>query len=303
MPLFNFGSAASKNVGTSAGNVVALDGSSKLPAVDGSQLTNVSGGGSPIVTPSIAYITSAGDDSTGDGSMAKPYLTIQKAYDDTGFTHFNLGAGLNAGALDLHGFGPVVLYISGQSTSSIGAITNHGFEVQIVDLGYRSFTIASIDTSANGAGNGGSIYLYGAVSIIGALNAAGGSGSGSGGAIGLFGPSSVGGSITTNGGNADVDSGANGGPAGSVSVTSGAITGNTISAQGGSGDGAGSPGADGTVLVSFANIGNPPSAGTLTVQCAVISNVFYGNTYPGTNNTFTPATSISIVGDTVSAIS
>lgn len=32
-------------IGTSAGNVIVLDGSAKLPAVDGSQLTNVSGGG------------------------------------------------------------------------------------------------------------------------------------------------------------------------------------------------------------------------------------------------------------------
>ena len=37
------GTAATANTGTSAGNVVVLDGSAKLPAVDGSQLTGVSG--------------------------------------------------------------------------------------------------------------------------------------------------------------------------------------------------------------------------------------------------------------------
>ncbi len=37
------GSAATLNVGTSANNVVQLDGSAKLPAVDGSQLTGLSG--------------------------------------------------------------------------------------------------------------------------------------------------------------------------------------------------------------------------------------------------------------------
>lgn len=36
-----FGTAASEDVGTSAGNVVQLDGDAKLPAVDGSQLTNL----------------------------------------------------------------------------------------------------------------------------------------------------------------------------------------------------------------------------------------------------------------------
>lgn len=42
------GTAATLNVGTSANNVVQLDGTGKLPAVDGSQLTGISGGsGSP----------------------------------------------------------------------------------------------------------------------------------------------------------------------------------------------------------------------------------------------------------------
>lgn len=38
------GTAASQDVGTSASNVVQLDGTAKLPAVDGSQLTNLPGG-------------------------------------------------------------------------------------------------------------------------------------------------------------------------------------------------------------------------------------------------------------------
>ena len=43
------GTAATLNVGTSANNIVQLDGSAKLPAVDGSLLTNLpsGGGGSP----------------------------------------------------------------------------------------------------------------------------------------------------------------------------------------------------------------------------------------------------------------
>ena len=35
------GTASTQDVGTSANNVVQLDGSSRLPAVDGSQLTNI----------------------------------------------------------------------------------------------------------------------------------------------------------------------------------------------------------------------------------------------------------------------
>ena len=49
------GSAAFRDVGTSAGNVVVLNGSAQLPAVDGSLLTNISGGGSqPIAWTACA---------------------------------------------------------------------------------------------------------------------------------------------------------------------------------------------------------------------------------------------------------
>jgi len=48
------GTAATQDVGTSASNVVQLDGTAKLPAVDGSQLTNLSSSVSKsIVTPTF----------------------------------------------------------------------------------------------------------------------------------------------------------------------------------------------------------------------------------------------------------
>lgn len=55
-PIFqSVGTAATKNVGTSAGNVVQLDGSAKLPALDGSALTNLpGGGGGDLVGPGSA---------------------------------------------------------------------------------------------------------------------------------------------------------------------------------------------------------------------------------------------------------
>src|SRR5210317_211537 len=46
------GTAAAEDVGTSAGNVVQLDGSARLPAVDGSQLTNLPGSPKPNVSVS-----------------------------------------------------------------------------------------------------------------------------------------------------------------------------------------------------------------------------------------------------------
>jgi hypothetical protein len=53
--VLELGTAAALNTGTAAGNVVTLDGSARLPAVDGSQLTNLPGGpggGSPAGTGS-----------------------------------------------------------------------------------------------------------------------------------------------------------------------------------------------------------------------------------------------------------
>ena len=62
----SLGTAATEDVGTGANNVVQLDGSSRLPAVDGSQLTNLpSGGGGFTYTP----ITSASSPVTSSTSV------------------------------------------------------------------------------------------------------------------------------------------------------------------------------------------------------------------------------------------
>ena len=48
------GTAAIANTGTSASNVVVLDGSARLPAVDGSQLTNLPESGDGGIAMAIA---------------------------------------------------------------------------------------------------------------------------------------------------------------------------------------------------------------------------------------------------------
>lgn len=55
------GSAATLTAGTSANNAVQLDGSAKLPAVDGSQLTNLpgAGGSPPVLLATLTASTSA----------------------------------------------------------------------------------------------------------------------------------------------------------------------------------------------------------------------------------------------------
>lgn len=56
--ILDVGTAASKNFGTSAGNLVELDSDGKLPAVDGSQLTNLPAGGSGSSSPSLRNLIS-----------------------------------------------------------------------------------------------------------------------------------------------------------------------------------------------------------------------------------------------------
>jgi hypothetical protein len=53
------GTAAAEDVGTSAGNVVQLDGSARLPAVDGSQLTNLPSGASTLGALTDVDVTGA----------------------------------------------------------------------------------------------------------------------------------------------------------------------------------------------------------------------------------------------------
>ncbi len=77
------GTAATKNTGTSAGNVVALDNAGKLPAVDGSQLTGLSAAPVSSVAGKIGAVTLVKGD-VGLGSVdntadsAKPVSTPQQ---------------------------------------------------------------------------------------------------------------------------------------------------------------------------------------------------------------------------------
>lgn len=84
----NLGTAASKNVGTNAGNVVQLDNSSKLPAIDGSQLTNLptatAASKSPLIKLFYSNNTATLINGSGQHQIFNP-LTIDK-----GFTLFNV---------------------------------------------------------------------------------------------------------------------------------------------------------------------------------------------------------------------
>lgn len=81
------GTAASLNVGTSANNVVQLDGSAKLPAVDGSQLTNLP---SSVLRSYLAGLTL----STA-GSSATMSIAAGQATSDDQATSMTLGSAIS----------------------------------------------------------------------------------------------------------------------------------------------------------------------------------------------------------------
>lgn len=92
-----FGSAASLDVGTSAGNIVQLDGSSKIPALDGSQLLNAPGGGS--TTAALLSIVNV---------SSTPYNVSSSSANGTVFY------------LDVYSTGQILVYLPAASSVSSG---------------------------------------------------------------------------------------------------------------------------------------------------------------------------------------
>lgn len=93
------GTAAAESVGTSAGNVVQLDGSARLPAVDGSQLTGINTAGTDLsYEPSTRLLSS----STGaDVTLPEATTTaagLQSAADKTKLDGIAAGAEVNVNA-------------------------------------------------------------------------------------------------------------------------------------------------------------------------------------------------------------
>ncbi len=83
------GTAATQNVGTSAGNVVRLDGSAKLPAVDGSALTNLPASGESNTASNVGTGTGIFAQKSGVDLQFKSLIAgtnIEITYDSTGIT-------------------------------------------------------------------------------------------------------------------------------------------------------------------------------------------------------------------------
>jgi len=130
------GTAAALDVGASASNVVQLDGSARLPAVDGSQLTNLPSASAPSVTsasPSGAYTIST------HAGFEEIYLITPSA---------NIVVNLPAASAAGVGFRYNIKNLSGAYsltlTPSSGTID--GASTRVIDTQYESLTLLSDGT-------------------------------------------------------------------------------------------------------------------------------------------------------------
>jgi len=160
----SLGTAAAQNVGTSAGNVVQLDGAGKLPAVDGSALTGLppsgvtsvsgtapivsSGGATPAIsitaaTTSAAGSMSAADKTKLDGIQAGAEVNVNADWNASSgdaqiLNKPTLGtaAGLNVGT----GAGNVVQLDGTGKLPAVDGSALTGLPPGITDLGYSAST-------------------------------------------------------------------------------------------------------------------------------------------------------------------
>ncbi len=148
------GSAATLNVGTSANNVVQLDGTAKLPAVDGSQLTNIPVPASSgrllrapqILTSGTSYTTPAGCntlyvEAVGGGGAG--------GSGSSGPDVFDAGCGAGGGA-----GGYAAKYFSVSPSTAYSYAIGAGGAASSGNGGNTTFTVGVVTLSGNGGGGG-----------------------------------------------------------------------------------------------------------------------------------------------------
>ena len=136
------GTAAVLDVGTTALNVVQLDASGKLPAVDGSQLTNLPGGGGGGTLPSVVTITSTSTLSARSTDELIRLVLINNGSSSVTVTLPSVAAGDVGFAVELKllGTGAVTIDASGGATIDGGASAS-------LNIQYEARTIRAASTS------------------------------------------------------------------------------------------------------------------------------------------------------------
>lgn len=262
---------------------VSSDIDSFLQAADKGAGRTALGASAEIVTPSVGYATTSGNDTTGDGSLAKPYKTAQKLA-DAGFTVWHLGVGA-FGNLSISTEKTFYIHGEGSGKTTIGTVTNTNVTtLALVDFGRHSFSTGNILATAGGSiivegvvvsgsitlsqseegSNAGSATVSKHSVVASGISATGGLGiggdentqGGTGGSVGTItvSESYVGTGIESTGGEAGSDGGVgreNGGDGGNIVVERGSYVDGYIRSQGGVGT---SNGNQGTITVTMSEV-------------------------------------------------
>lgn len=204
------GTAATQNVGTAASNVVQLDGSARLPAVDGSQLTNLSVSASGRLLRAPQTLTTGTSYTTPSGCNAIYVELVGGGAGGASALSTRSGAGGGGGAYAAKYFtvSPSTAYVY-----AIGAGGGAGF-----NGGNTTFTVGGTTVTAGGGVSGG----VGGTATNGDINVSGGvagpssNTSGSNGGAGggsFFGSGGPGGTPSNNPPTVNVYGAGGGGPA------------------------------------------------------------------------------------------
>lgn len=251
-----------RNTGTAGQFVKGISSDGSL------QYDTPAGGGASITTPKVLHVTTAGNDTTGDGSLGAPFLTVDKALAvgvasfgiDTPFTVcMGVGAYYSTRANALAWPGAVTLQGAGADVTSLTMQCNR-------DLVMRCYAHSFALYLAGGGLDGSTPFQAGPgdAGIIGETGGQGptltvidGAGSGVTSKGGRGGNGGQGGNANTEGGNgADGGQGGNGGAGGLVQLINSLFTGTVGSLPGDAGDGG--PGGDGDIAMGGSNGGYGP---------------------------------------------
>lgn len=147
-----FGTAAFEDVGVGAGNVVQLDGSARLPAVDGSLLTNLVTPAAPV--SSVFSRTGAVVAADGDYAYAANTLALPRAYlaglgttNNAGTPNTKLDVAVGASRDSTDAFNIVVSALKTIDCTTTGA---NGLDIGALgnSLWYYVYAIAKADNTA-----------------------------------------------------------------------------------------------------------------------------------------------------------
>lgn len=197
------------------------------------------------ITPRVIYVTTAGNDTTGDGSFSKPYLTAQKAY-DTGVisaVNFCIKLGVGTFSISTNGNAPSTYF---------KFVEGCGFEILNTSSSLTTLTILANppDTVNSGGTNGPicpplgannlSLYYYADGGSVQTNDEVGGYTGGTGGTIEVFGNAVF--ALYARGGNSSSNTfneNGNGGNPGSIVLRGGYLS--EIACSNGDGFASGSP--------------------------------------------------------------